>query len=560
MTDETEPAETVQSQPAPRLDLDDGTAVTMEMPARSADQSIPRVKMKSNGSSGFSDETAILLRSRLIGYSAITLATLLLGFAATLINPAPMPIFRMIVLVVMAGCWFVLRSGLPLVLRQLRWIEAVCVSMVITQMSVMAWIRIEAYAYHGQLGPATAASQFLFTVFCLAIMAYGLFIPNSWRRAAAILLPIAAVPMVIMYALKWTSPQVAEMMEISQLSKPIPETFIAAAIAIYGSHVIQGVRREAFNAKQLGQYKLLDLLGSGGMGEVYRAEHRMLKRPCAIKLIRPSSKMKASAIERFEQEVQSTALLSHWNSVEVYDYGRTDDGTFYYVMELLPGASLEEIIQQYGAMPPARVIHFLSQVCDALQEAHSQGLVHRDIKPANIFAANRGGVDDVAKLLDFGLVRQASDSVDESHGFSGTPHYMPPEQATDYDHVDARCDIYSLGGVGYFLLTGKPPFVGGSTAVILQRHFTEAPKAPSIINGQINQDLDQVILRCLAKQPGDRYQTVGELRAALDACQQTGWTSAEASHWWQHHPMTKASSSQDDTPTLAATMVTNPSP
>ena len=197
-----------------------------------------------------------------------------------------------------------------------------------------------------------------------------------------------------------------------------------------------------------------------------------------MKLIRPECEADAKALARFELEVRATARLSHWNTVEIYDYGHTDDGTFYYVMELLPGLSLEELVRRDGPMPTARAVHFLKQVCSALRDAHSIGLIQRDIKPANIYASERGGVHDVAKLLDFGLVKQTDNTADTSaevNGISGSPRYMPPEQANDPAAIDARSDIYAVGGVAYFLVTGEPPFVGNT----LMERIALTPGRPS---------------------------------------------------------------------------------
>ena len=250
-----------------------------------------------------------------------------------------------------------------------------------------------------------------------------------------------------------------------------------------GAHVIYTVRREAFEARQLGQYRLKNKLGSGGMGEVYEAEHQLLKRPCAVKLIRPDKAGDKTVLARFEREVRATAALTHWNVIAIYDYGRSDDGTFYYVMELLPGMSLDQLVRQCRVLPADRAIHFLHQTCAALNEAHSKGLIHRDIKPANIFATERGGVYDVVKVLDFGLVRETLTNLGEANltqtgTFSGSPLYMCPEQAKSYDKLDARSDIYSVGTVAYHLVTGTPPFTGDSAWEIIVAHSRDPGQAP----------------------------------------------------------------------------------
>ena len=256
-----------------------------------------------------------------------------------------------------------------------------------------------------------------------------------------------------------------------------------AAISAFGAHTISRLRQQVVEARQLGQYRLGRRIGSGGMGDVYLAEHQLLKRPCAVKLIRPGELLKAGTIKRFEREVRINATLSHPNIVEIFDYGRTEDGVYYYVMEYLPGLSLAELVARHGPLPPERAVYLLRQVCLALHEAHEAGVIHRDIKPSNIFAARRGGRDDVAKLLDFGLVQPASTnlSADPSRvgQIVGTPLYISPEQATGERKLDARSDIYSLGAVAYFLLTGRPPFDEGSAIAALIAHARDQAAPPS---------------------------------------------------------------------------------
>ena len=225
---------------------------------------------------------------------------------------------------------------------------------------------------------------------------------------------------------------------------------LLAAVAAGGAHMFSRLSAQLAEARWFGQYRLKRQIGTGGMGDVYLAEHQLLKRACAIKLIRASAGLDRRALERFEREVRITATLSHWNTIEIFDYGRTEDGTYFYVMEYLPGLSLAELVERHGPLPPGRVVYLLRQVCLALHEAHGAGLIHRDIKPSNIFAAHRGGLDDVAKLLDFGLVRPivAIESADLSGvGPVGTPAFMSPEQILGDPKVDPRSDIYSLGAV-----------------------------------------------------------------------------------------------------------------
>jgi serine/threonine protein kinase len=322
---------------------------------------------------------------------------------------------------------------------------------------------------------------------------------------------------------------------------------LSSMTGIVGVYSINALRREAFVAKQLGQYRLKKLLGAGGMGEVYLAEHQMMKRPCAVKVIRPEKAGDPQVLARFEREVRATAKLSHWNSVDIYDYGRTDDGTFYYVMEFLPGHNLGELVADHGALPPARIIYLMKQVCDALNEAHLHGLVHRDIKPANIYCAYRGGIFDVAKVLDFGLAKPLTDATDaaltQEGSITGSPLYMAPEQATSSDAVDARSDVYALGAVLYFMATGRPPFQYSSPLKVMIAHASEDPELPRLLNPAIPHELEEIILRAMEKRPDDRFQSVADLRSALDAVPlDDDWSAAHAADWWHNHgcPQRKA--------------------
>jgi serine/threonine-protein kinase len=307
---------------------------------------------------------------------------------------------------------------------------------------------------------------------------------------------------------------------------------------VVGVQTINSLRREAFEAKKLGQYRLKRLIGSGGMGEVYLAEHQMMKRPCAIKLIRPEKAGDPRVLARFEREVQTTAKLSHWNNIDIYDYGRTDDGTFYYVMEYLPGHNIGELVERHGALPSARVVHLIRQVCDALAEAHAMGLVHRDLKPANIYSAYRGGRFDVAKVLDFGLAKPSFASEDmaltQDGAVTGSPLFMSPEQATGSDELDHRSDIYSLGAVMYFMLTGRPPFLGDKPLKVMFAHASQDVVPLRELNPEVSPAMERVVLRCLEKDPADRFQSVDELAMALlDADSDGSWTSDSAAAWWE---------------------------
>ncbi len=370
------------------------------------------------------------------------------------------------------------------------------------------------------------------------IFTYAIFIPNTWRRAAVVIGVLAAAPVIWTIIDMVCFPAVAACPNaFEHVRSLVLMMLLGFGSSVYGTHMIGTLRREAYEARQMGQYHLRHLIGAGGMGEVYLAEHQLLKRPCAIKVIRPGKADDPKVLARFEREVRATAGLSHWNTVEIFDYGRTEDGTFYYVMEYLPGFSLAELVERYGPLPAARVIYLLRQTCDALREAHAAGLIHRDIKPGNIFAAQRGGIYDVAKLLDFGLAKPliSSDSMQltQDGAITGSPLYMSPEQALGEFEPDARGDIYSLGAVAYFLLTGRPPFEGDKPMKVLLAHAREDVVPPSRIQSEVPDDLERVVMRCLAKQPEDRFQNVAALGQSLADCEAAAdWSREHAARWW----------------------------
>ena len=307
----------------------------------------------------------------------------------------------------------------------------------------------------------------------------------------------------------------------------------AITIATAGSAVTYGLRREVRHARQLGQYTLEEKLGEGGMGVVYRGRHAMLRRPTAVKLLRPE-RMGEASLRRFEREVQLTAGLSHPNTVSVFDFGRTPDGVFYYAMEYLDGLTLDELVAGDGPQPPARVVHVLRQVLGALAEAHGIGLVHRDVKPGNVMLCERGGLPDVAKVLDFGLVKDLEDESGLSHeaALVGTPHYLAPE-AIRSPGADARSDLYAVGAVAYFLLTGQHVFEGRTVIEICGHHLHTTPVPPSDRLGRaLPKALEAWVLACLAKDPARRPQTAAQAVAALERCAVSSWTDDEARSWW----------------------------
>ena len=373
----------------------------------------------------------------------------------------------------------------------------------------------------------------------VVIVGYGTLIPNTWKRCAIVVFSMVGIhlaQLIIQAIGAGVSP-----LEMGALMLyPVVWMTVGCVVAIFGSYRVSLLERRVQDAERLGQYRLMRPLGAGGMGEVYLAEHVLLKQPFAVKMLSPDRVSDPKVLQRFEREVQAMAQLEHWNTVEIYDYGHGADGSFYYVMEYLPGLTLEQMVTEYGPLPPARAVHFLRQVCRALAEAHGIGLMHRDIKPGNIIVCERAGIWDVAKLLDFGLVKhvglQHADAQLTIEGtVAGTPAYMSPEQASGSDNADARTDIYSLGAVAYFLLTGRPPFTNRSAVQIMAAHMSETPPPVTAYRPEAGQALDEIVHRCLAKKPGDRYPDVRTLQRELETW--TGpagevWTQREAQAWW----------------------------
>jgi eukaryotic-like serine/threonine-protein kinase len=306
--------------------------------------------------------------------------------------------------------------------------------------------------------------------------------------------------------------------------------------------VVYGLRREAQRGRRLGQYTLDEKIGEGAMGVVYRASHAMLRRPTAIKLL-ASNRAGAVDLQRFEREVQITATLTHPNTVAIYDYGRTPDGSLYYAMEYLDGINLEDLVRHHGPQPAARVAHILRQVCRALAEAHTRGLIHRDIKPANIILGIRGGEPDVVKVVDFGLVKHlvsaaavATTTIEGLTVLAGTPLYFAPEAITSPDEAEPRSDLYSLGAVGYYLVTGQPLFEAKTLIELCAQHLHAIPVTPSDRTGRaIDPGLEAVLMQCLAKTPVDRPPNALVLEQALAVCTAKDWTTEDARQWWTEH-------------------------
>ncbi len=452
------------------------------------------------------------------------------------------------------GLALVLWRRPSLSVRKLRGIELLLFGLALTDWTRMLFCHLvlddQLLEIHnlGRSPEEAVGLVFLYAAACsvpyiLLIVGYATLIPSGWRRCTAVVSVMAATPIAMLVA---AAPRMVPILPTYLVYMVLPMGIflaLAVAFAAYGTHRIEMLRREAVEARKLGQYRLKQRLGAGGMGEVYLAEHVLLKQPCAVKLIRPERAGDTAVLRRFEREVQATARLKHWNTVQIYDYGHAADGTFYYVMEYLPGPTLEGLVTRHGPLPPARAVHLLRQACAALREAHAGGLIHRDIKPANMMVCERGGVHDVLKLLDFGLVKAVGldnreETLTQQGAIAGTPAYMSPEQASGQEDLDARTDVYSLGAVAYFLLTGQPPFRRDRAIQLLVAHIHE-PVRPLTDLAEVPADLQEVVLRCLEKEPGRRFPDTTGLQEALAACGCAGrWTEDLAARWWQTQGLT----------------------
>jgi serine/threonine-protein kinase len=493
-----------------------------------------------------------LLRTRL----RLAILIVLVGFAFHFLRNlwlesafepgTPWLVYRAGEIAVLAAASALLWSRRPLSMKGLRALELAFFASVA---AYFAWVQVNTYrdcAWLRALAPGHEAIVFrradMFAAFpwFLLVVLYGTFIPNTWRRCATVVAGLAVLPVALLVAESQLD-RAAGAYVLSALPETVLLLATAVAIAVFGSHKIRELHKKAHDAQRIGQYRLKRVLGFGGMGTVYLAEHVLLRRPCAVKLISAHQAGDPRTLMRFEREVRAAATLTHWNTVEVFDYGHTEDGTFYYVMEYLPGMDLQEMVERHGPLPPGRAVHLLRQVCQALREAHGIGLVHRDIKPSNIIACERGGVHDVAKLLDFGLVKTldtggSAVKLTAVGALAGSPAFMSPEQALGRAQLDARSDIYNVGAVAYFLTTGKLTFDRQSSVEMLHAHAFEPLVPAPEFKEAVPADLQRVILRCLEKDSTRRYQDATSLEKALAACKGAGeWTEERAEEWWRHN-------------------------
>jgi serine/threonine protein kinase len=384
----------------------------------------------------------------------------------------------------------------------------------------------------------------------IPILFYPAIVPNTPRKTLVTSLLAASTEPVALYLLTQFRGVQVNLSSFYLLWDFLPN-YICAFLVVIPVKIIHGLGQQVRRARELGSYRLEEPLGKGGMGEVFRASHQMLARPAAVKLIRSeilgSSTPSAARVitERFRREAEAAASLRSPHTIGLYDFGVAQDGTFFLVMELLDGLDLETLVERFGPVEPERAVHLLRQACESLAEAHARGLVHRDIKPSNIFTCRMGLEVDFVKVLDFGLVKATGDGDRQStlltapDSTTGTPAYIAPEMVRGDGVADHRVDIYTLGCVGYWLLTGKLVFQAPNAIQLMYQHANATPVPPSHRSElEIPAALDSVILACLAKQPEDRPQNALELSRLLAAAvPREGWSEERAHRWWDlHHP------------------------
>jgi hypothetical protein len=362
---------------------------------------------------------------------------------------------------------------------------------------------------------------------CFAVLTRGLIVPSTWRRSV-VAGGLAFAPMAV------------AAFQLSNVQEVPPTAFVAGfflgggvavVLSAAGSHIIYGLNQQVREAK-LGQYTLVRKLEASGIGEVYLAHHMMLRRATAVKRLLPAHV--GANLERYEREVQAMSELTHPNTIVVFDYGRSDDGGFYYAMEYLgDGINLEQLVRMDGPQPGARVAPILVQICGALQEAHDHGLVHRDIKPTSIILCERGGLPDVAKVVDFGLVQEFTlELAGATRTIRGTPDFLAPEQVDEPERVGASADLYALGAVAYFMLTGHRVF-DGDTRALCDQHVRATPAPPSTYCA-VPDAIEAIVMKCLAKRPAERYASAAELAEALRALPLADdWDTSRARVWWR---------------------------
>ena len=501
--------------------------------------------------------TESLLRRRLLSLNLVFLATGVLWSSASLLSQrAFLPIIQIPLLLAIGCMALLLFSKKQLSLTPLRALELFLFGSAAAYMGLQDFAFIDQSAALGDSGMVLSGLLRTVSHYVLLVIVYGMFIPNTWQRAAWVISPLAAAPVAATFLLWGRYPDIAETMALTHSGELVEAGVLmifGAAVAIGGTQIVGHYQRGQVKTAEMGFYRLRERIGVGGMGEVWLAEHDKLVRPAVIKLIRPErlkegGKEAQRTVRRFEREAQATAELRSPHTVEIYDFGVTYDQTFYYVMEYLNGIDLATLVKKHGPVPAQRTNYLLRQACESLGEAHDHHLIHRDVKPANIFICRMGLSYDFIKVLDFGLVKTQTNGASSPPGdmsseltmegmTTGTPAFMAPELAVGQDNVDVRSDIYALGCVGYWLLTGELVFQRENPIAMIVDHVNATPVPPSQrTENDVPEELDRIILRCLEKDPAQRFQTAMELADALSACYRPrDWSRDHAESWWKLH-------------------------
>jgi serine/threonine-protein kinase len=499
------------------------------------------------------------LQSRLVAYSKLVFWTVVVELLLLNLMYLQYPLIKpknADAISAAGGC------GLAVVLALWRFV------LVRRQLSVETLYRFDVL-YAAGIGAFLAGGAFFApeldaAAYAALVLAYGLIftralvVPSSATRTAVTttitFVPLIAAAVGLTFTMKMFDDP-TQLPRAAFVGGAFVFSVVAVLLSAAGSKIIYSLRRRVSEAMQLGSYTLDRKIGEGGMGVVYRAHHATLRRPTAVKLLLPD-KIDPDTLARFEREVQLTSQLTHPNTVVVFDYGHSR-GMFYYAMEYLPGIDLQRLVKRHGPQPSARVAHILTQVCGALQEAHDAGLLHRDIKPANIILCERGGMADVAKVVDFGLVKEImKDNGSSMQMILGTPNYVAPEAVTDPELVGPAADIYALGAVGYYMVTGRRLFEGKTAVDICAKHVTVTPPAPSSVSPiAVDPKLEAVLLRCLAKKPSDRWPSASAVADALAAIPPSPeWDRLAAKEWWAGFTgPEEPSSAQDGSTTMSIT-------